>query len=198
MEENIFFRFAVPTILIIFILHCGYYVKTRTKADTETIKELQEDTTSRVAGFLGLIGFLSVVVYTAFPQWMAFASTSAPNQVRWIGIGIATLGFGLLQWGQTVLGDSWSDTPRMMKGQSLITRGPYKFIRHPIYTAFILILGSLLLISANWLVGLSWLSMVIFEVTARMKSEEKLMIEFFGDSYRDYITRTGRLFPKLI
>jgi len=198
MEENIFFRFAVPTILFIFILHRGYYVKTRTKPDAETIKERQADTTSRVAGILGLIGFLSVVVYTAFPQWMEFASTSAPNQVRWIGIGIATLGFGLLQWGQTVLGDSWSDTPRMMKGQSLITRGPYKFIRHPIYTAFILILGSLLLISANWLVGLSWLSMVIFEVTARMKSEEKLMIEFFGDSYRDYITRTGRLFPKLI
>jgi len=96
------------------------------------------------------------------------------------------------------LANSWSDTPRMMKEQTLITNGPYRKIRHPIYTAFILILGSPLLISADWLIGLCWLGMTVLEVVSRINFEEALMIEFFGEQYRKYMKKTGRLFPKVL
>jgi protein-S-isoprenylcysteine O-methyltransferase Ste14 len=86
----------------------------------------------------------------------------------------------------------------MMKEQVLITSGPYQFIRHPIYTAFILILGSALLISANWFIGLAWLGMTVLEVASRIGFEESLMLEYFGDRYRDYMKKTGRLLPRLI
>jgi protein-S-isoprenylcysteine O-methyltransferase Ste14 len=80
----------------------------------------------------------------------------------------------------------------------LVTSGPYRFIRHPIYTAFLLILGSTLLISANWLIGLAWISMTVLEVASRIGFEEQLMLEYFGDQYLEYSKRTGRLLPKFI
>ena len=84
-----------------------------------------------------------------------------------------------------------------MKEQALITSGPYRVIRHPIYTTFILILGSTLFISANWLIGLSWIGMTVLEIISRIRFEESLMLEYFGNQYREYMQRTGRLLPKL-
>jgi protein-S-isoprenylcysteine O-methyltransferase Ste14 len=112
-------------------------------------------------------------------------------------VGLAVLGFSLLQWAQNTLGKNWSDTPRMMEAQKLITSGPYRFIRHPIYTAFLLILGSALFISANWFIGLTWLGMTVLEVASRISFEETLMLEYFGDQYRVYSKSTGRLVPRL-
>jgi protein-S-isoprenylcysteine O-methyltransferase Ste14 len=86
----------------------------------------------------------------------------------------------------------------MIKGQTLITSGPYQWIRHPIYTAFVLILGSTLLISANGLIGLAWLGMTALEILSRIRFEESLMLEYFGDQYRDYMKKTGQLLPRLI
>jgi protein-S-isoprenylcysteine O-methyltransferase Ste14 len=86
----------------------------------------------------------------------------------------------------------------MIKAQSLVTSGPYRFIRHPIYTAFLFILGSTLFISANWLIGTAWIGMTVLEVASRVGFEEQLMLEYFGDQYRDYMKRTGRLLPKLV
>ena len=84
-----------------------------------------------------------------------------------------------------------------MKEQTLVTSGPYQFIRHPIYTAFLLILGSTLFISANWLIGLCWIGMTVLEIVSRIQFEESLLVEYFGDQYRDYVKKTGRLLPKV-
>ena len=198
METEYIFRILLPVLIIGFALHRGYYVKFHSKPEDATVKQQEEGTLSKIAGLLGMAGFVSVIAYVINPSWLEFAQLSLPIWVRWAGVGIAILGFSLLQWAQVTLANSWSDTPRMMKEQSLITKGPYKFIRHPIYTAFILILGSPLLISSNWLIGLCWLGMTTLEVVSRISFEETLMIEFFGDQYRNYMKKTGRLLPKLI
>jgi protein-S-isoprenylcysteine O-methyltransferase Ste14 len=180
-----------------FALHRGYYVRKHGKEEN-TLKKREEGLASRISGMLDLAGFAAVIVYVILPGWLAWASLPFPLWVRWLGVGIALVGFALLQWSQNTLGKNWSDTPRMIREQSLVTSGPYRFIRHPIYTAFILILGSTLLISANWLVGLTWLGMTVLEVISRIGFEEHLMLEYFGDQYREYMEYTGRLLPRLI
>jgi len=85
----------------------------------------------------------------------------------------------------------------MMKSQALVTSGPYQWIRHPIYTAFLLILGATFVISANWLIGLSFIGMTALEIASRIGFEESLMMEFFGNEYHEYMKRTGRILPKL-
>jgi len=192
------FRILVPAILIAFAVHRGYYVRNHSQPEEATLKKREEGLASKISGLLGLLGFLSVIASVIDPGWLAFANLAIPLWLRWGGLGVALAGFALLQWAQVTLGKSWSDTPRMMPEQTLITSGPYEFIRHPIYTAFLLILGSTLLISANWLIGLTWLGMTLLEVVSRIRFEEALMLEFFGRQYQEYMKKTGLLFPRLI
>lgn len=191
------FRVIVPGLLIAFAFHRGYYVKIHSKPEEATLKQREEGSLSKVAGILGMLGFLSVIAYAIHPDWLAFARLEFPAWLRWAGVGIAVLGFALLQWAQVTLGKSWSDTPRMMKEQKLVTEGPYQYIRHPIYTAFLLILGSLLFISSNWLIGLCMIGMTVLEIISRIRYEESLMTEYFGEQYRAYMKKTGRLLPRL-
>ena len=197
METETVFRIILPALIIVFAAHRGYYVRKHGKEEN-TLKKRAEGLPSKIAGYLGLVGFIAVIAYVIQPDWLSWASWSLPHWLRWTGVGIALLGFAVLQWAQNTLGRNWSDTPRMMKGQSLITNGPYQSIRHPIYTAFLLIMGSTLFISANWLVGLTWTGMTLLEITSRIGFEESLMLEYFGDQYREYMKRTGRLLPRLI
>ena len=192
------FRILLPVLIIGFAAHRGYYVRYHSKPEEATVKKREEGIVSKIAGLLGMLGFLAMMVYAINPNWLAFAGLSFPFWLRWLGVGIALVGFALLQWSQVTLANSWSDTPRMLKEQTLITSGPYRTIRHPIYTAFILILGSTLFISSNWLIGLCWAGMTILEVISRIGFEESLMLEFFGEQYREYMKKTGRLFPKVI
>jgi len=198
METQTIFRIILPILIVAFAAHRGYYVKTHSKPEDATLKKREEGLVSKIAGLLGMAGFISVIAFAINPKWLAFADLAFPVWLRWSGVGIALLGFALLQWAQVTLANSWSDTPRMMKEQTLITSGPYRTIRHPIYTAFLLILGSTLFISSNWLIGLCWAGMTILEVVSRIAFEESLMVEYFGDQYRDYMKKTGRLMPRLI
>jgi len=196
MNETVF-RVILPMIILAFILHRGYYVKKYTGHGDETLKKREEGTASKVAGLFSMVGFVSTIAFVINSGWLAWATLPLPGWMRWTGIVMALFGFALLQWAQSTLGQSWSDTPRMMKDQTLITSGPYRMIRHPIYTAFLLILGSALFISANWLIGLAWISMTLLEIFSRIDFEERLMLEYFGDQYYEYMKKTGRLFPKL-
>jgi len=198
METQTIFRIILPILIFAFIAHRGYYTKKSARPEKDTLKKREEGIVSKIAGLLGMAGFLSMLAYVINPNWLAWADVSFPLWLRWTGVGVALLGFALLQWAQVTLGKSWSDTPRMMKEQTLITSGPYRSIRHPIYTAFILILGSTLFISANWLIGLCWAGMTVLEIVSRISFEESLMVEYFGDQYRDYMKKTGRLIPRLI
>jgi len=197
MQSETIFRILLPLLIIGFAVHRGYYVKYHSKPEDATVKKREEGVVSKIAGLLGLAGFLSMIAYVINPDWLSFANLPLPLWLRWTGVGIVLVGFALLQWSQVTLGRSWSDTPRMMKEQTLITSGPYHTIRHPIYTAFILILGSTLLISSNWMIGLCWAGMTILEVASRIGFEESLMIEYFGEQYREYMKKTGRLLPRV-
>jgi protein-S-isoprenylcysteine O-methyltransferase Ste14 len=195
--ENIF-RIILPGLIVAFIAHRGYYTRRSARPEKDTLKKRENGPVTKFAESLSLLGFTAMLIYAVKPNWLVWASLSFPLWLRWTGVGIALAGFALLQWAQITLGRSWSDTPRMMKGQALITSGPYQFIRHPIYTAFILILGSTFFISANWFIGLTWAGMTVLDITSRIGFEESLMVEYFGDQYREYMKKTGRLLPKLI
>jgi len=198
METITIFRIILPVLIIAFVLHRGYYIKKHIRPEDDTLKKCEVGAASKLASLLGMIGILATLLFVINPGWLAWANLPLPVWLRLVGSLFALAGFALLQWAQNSLGKSWSDMPRMMSEQKLITSGPYQFIRHPIYTAFILILGSTLFISANWLIGISWIGMTLLEIFSRINFEERIMLEFFGDRYRKYMKNTGRLLPKLI
>jgi protein-S-isoprenylcysteine O-methyltransferase Ste14 len=197
MHTETIFRIILPLLMIAFAAHRGYYVRKHGK-EQNTLKQREEGIITKLAGLFGVIGFISVAAYVFNPGWLAWASLPLPLWLRWAGVGLTVVGFALLQWAQNTIGKNWSDTPRMIKEQILITNGPYQSIRHPIYTAFLLIMGSTLLLSANWLIGLAWIGMTLLEISSRIRFEESLMLEYFGEQYRDYMKKTGRLLPLLL
>ena len=97
----------------------------------------------------------------------------------------------------TDLGQNWSVTLELRKGHQMVTQGVYRRIRHPMYASIWLFgLGQGLLLE-NWLAG--WSALVSFTPMYffRVPREEQMMFEFFGQEYRDYKQRTGRLVPRM-
>ncbi len=94
------------------------------------------------------------------------------------------------------LGKNLTDTVVTRSEATLVTNGPYRWVRHPFYVTAALLMASVTLLSANWLIGLS--SFVVMALLiARTPNEERKLIEKFGDEYRKYIATTGRFIPRI-
>ncbi|MGH6821789.1 MAG: methyltransferase family protein [bacterium] len=145
---------------------------------------------------LGLSGLLSLLAYWLNPAWMDWASVPLPAWLRWVGAGFCVAGLPLLFWVLTSLGLNISDTVAPRPNATLVTSGPYRWVRHPFYTFHVLSLVGFPLVMANWFVAVLALSggvMVYF----RALKEEALLKERFGDAYVKYAQQAGRFFPRL-
>jgi protein-S-isoprenylcysteine O-methyltransferase Ste14 len=197
VNEPIIFRLLLFLLLATFVAHRGYYTRKFGRGANETLKARQDGLAERIAGVLNVLALIATAIYLLAPQWLSWAALPLPLWMRWAGVVLALFGFALLQWAHVALSRNWSDQPRLLSEQQLVTSGPYRLMRHPIYTAFLLILSAPLLLSANWVVGLLWIAATGLEIAARVRYEEALLAESFGDAYRDYATHTGRLLPRL-
>jgi protein-S-isoprenylcysteine O-methyltransferase Ste14 len=94
------------------------------------------------------------------------------------------------------MGRNWTPTLGLREEHQLITDGVFRFIRHPMYAAHILWALATPLILTNWIAGFSMLVPQLAQYWLRVKAEEGMMLERFGEQYRQYMERTGRLLPK--
>jgi len=118
----------------------------------------------------------------------------APRWVRWAGLALGAASVGLFAWTHAVLGRFWSTALQLRGGHRLITAGPYARIRHPMYTAILGWLTSLGLVAGSW-APLVFAALGALNFMLRIPPEEKMMLQRFGDEYRAYMKRTGRLLP---
>ncbi|MGD2027836.1 MAG: isoprenylcysteine carboxylmethyltransferase family protein [Anaerolineales bacterium] len=194
---EIFFRIIQGLLFAGFVIHRAYFTRKFPPPEEETTDIQGKTLANHFADILTLPALFGVLLYVFFPAAMAWANLSLPDWVRILGILIALGGFALLQWSHVALGRNWSDQPRLTRSQTLVTTGPYRSVRHPIYTAFLMILGSTLLVSANWFIGGLWLLATGIDVRSRIKFEEDKMLAKFGAAYKTYLERTGSLLPRL-
>jgi protein-S-isoprenylcysteine O-methyltransferase Ste14 len=131
------------------------------------------------------------------PAWVAWADIPLPLWLRWTGLALGYGSLPLFVWIQASLGLNFNTTLHLREGHTLVTEGPYRWVRHPMYTALILFVIAWFLASANWLVGLPGVLGLAAILINRVDREEALMIEQFGDQYRAYAQSTGRFLPKL-
>jgi protein-S-isoprenylcysteine O-methyltransferase Ste14 len=197
MPAELSFRLLVAAVLAAFVGHRAYYTRRLQRGRAVDDLRAQGAPESPLGGLAGLVAFASTLVYLIQPDWIQWAQMKLPAWSRVAGLIVALGGFTLLQWSQATLGSNWSDEPRLLAGQGMVAHGAYQWIRHPIYAAFLLILGSPMLLSANWLVGGSWIAMVALDVRARITFEERLMLAAFGEKYQEYMDMTGAMVPHL-
>ncbi len=113
--------------------------------------------------------------------------------VQIVGLALFVAGLGLAVWARIYLGRNWGMPMTEKDDPELVTSGPYRFVRHPIYSGILLaILGSALATSLYWLIALVALG-VYFVYSARV--EERLMTSSFPSAYRSYMAHTKMLIP---
>ena len=135
----------------------------------------------------------------------AYVATGIPKMAdyspRWWTVALGAVFFASALWvfriSHKALGRNWSITLEIRDQHRLVDSGPYAFIRHPMYTSFLLMgIGQALLLS-NWIVGLAGLTGFAILFFMRVGSEERMMLANFGQQYRAYMDRTKRIIPYL-
>ncbi len=138
---------------------------------------------------LAIDGFGSGIIFYGYP-WSFFLPFAEVFQV--LGAVLLFCGLALFTAGAFLTGKYvYSKLP---EERPLLQRGPYRYIRHPIYLSFLLTSVGFLLLAENVV-----MLPLLFALTAIMypKPEEEELIGLYGDAYREYRNRTGRFFPKL-
>ena len=194
-DDETFHRILVVISLV--IVPIAIFHRIRSQATGERLDRWQEGAfilfTLRPIGGATLIGFFA---YLINPEWMSWSSMPLPVWLRWAGIGLDVLAGLLLVWTLRCLGKNLTDTVVTRREHTLVTRGPYRWVRHPFYGAVALLLTANALATGNWFLLVGG-ALVLALIVLRTAREEDRLVARFGDSYRDYMKRTGRFLPKL-
>ena len=178
------------TLLPIIVFH-----RVRSQMTGEKLDRLQEGAlillTLRPAGIAHMVG---VVAYMVDPSRMAWSSMPLPLWLRWAGVAVGAASGCLLVWTLVNLGKNLTDTVVTRKVHTLVTVGPYRWVRHPFYDAVALAVLANSLVAANWFL-LATGAVQMTKMVIPTRTEEAHLHTRFGDDYRSYMNRTGRFFP---
>lgn len=187
------------TLLVLLVVSLGMSGTFRRRARAaETIERSAESPwliALRVVVTLPVL--LSLLAYLIRPAWMAWSQVPLPAWVRWLGAVLGALTVPLNFWALSSLGKNISETVRVKTSHELVTHGPYRWVRHPLYTTGLLLLLSAALLMASWLVAALTVAAAAGIRGVVIPQEEEALTEKFGDRYREYSERTGRLVPRL-
>lgn len=149
----------------------------------------------RVIWVYAIIG--SICLYIIFPESLRWGELNLNNTMRVVGIIVGIVSDLLILWILASLGKNISAALKIRDNHRLVTEGPYRYVRHPLYSAGIPLFFSISLISSNWFLGLIGIGFQLFIMLVRTPLEEKMLIDYFGDEYRSYMKKTGAHFPRI-
>lgn len=170
------------------------FYKQRTKSNQVEIGRM--DFIEKALLLLLIPGALLFPLVYLFTSWLAFADYHLPAGADAGGLFLMVAALYLFWRSHADLGENWSQTLELRKGHELVTNGVYRSIRHPMYASLWLWFAAQSLILQNWLAGLYPLVAFAMMYFIRTPREERMMREFFGAQYVDYMRRTGRIFPR--
>ena len=189
------FRWCALVVVLCCIATSGLY-RRRARRDSGVIPRSQESVALKLGRSLAALPlFGSVIVYLVNPDWMTWSSVSLPEWVRWAGVALGVLMIPSAQWVFRSIGKNVSETILTKERHELVSSGPYRWIRHPLYAMGIGVFLSVALMAANWFILLFALIVTALIRLVVIPLEERELLRKFGDDYREYMARTGRLLP---
>ncbi len=196
MTSEIPFRIAL-VVVILLTMSVTLYHRIQAGSSGEKISRKEEGylfaLVLRLAGLCLWIATFAYLITPASVQWATFPLLV---WVRWIGVVLGLTCSLLMYWTLSSLGKNLTDTVVTRANAFLVTHGPYRWVRHPFYVTAALLMASVTLLTANWLIGLCSL-IVLLLLAVRTPKEEQMLIERFGQEYRDYMAKTGRFIPRI-
>jgi len=187
MDIELFFRIIFFIILVLTFSISSYFRK-KARDDGEVIQRKEEGTIFiilRMAFAFPL--FTALLIYIIYPPLLAWSTVS---------LVVAALCIPLLWWVFRSIGSNISETILTKRDHQLVTAGTYQWVRHPLYAASLLLLGSLSVIASNWFIFAYFLAALLIFRYLVISAEENRLVEAFGEMYKDYQTKTGALVPR--
>ncbi|MHA2024552.1 MAG: isoprenylcysteine carboxylmethyltransferase family protein [Candidatus Thorarchaeota archaeon] len=195
MEEELLFRIMFIGLYGVFAV-IRIYFRSQTRGRDSKEEKTMMDKPTIFLSLVILIFLAATIIYLLVPDWIFWAHFDYPIEIRWVGLVLGSISSALLVVTHVTLGRQYSAKLEIQQEHKLIQIGLYSRVRHPMYTVFISFSIAVALVSSNWFliissiligVGLYWIS----------HSEEKMLIEEFGNEYLEYKNRTGRFFPRV-
>jgi len=198
MTDETIFRVLIIAMLATGFTISVYYRSKAARASNERISRREEGTPIMILLRLaGLSVWLSILAHAINPEWMKWSALPLPIGVRWMGAGLSAIAIPLIFWMFRSLGRNVTDTVAIRREHTLVRHGPYRWIRHPLYSFGALLFTGIILMTANWFIVL--MGFVGFSILVmRTPIEEEKLIERFGDEYRAYMKQTGCFLPRLV
>ncbi len=194
MDIELTSKIILITVYSLFsIIRIEYYRRTK-KAGYKTVIEERKKYPIWLSIFICYTVF-TFFIYILFPQALLWAKIPLASWLRLVGAFMAVLALLWFIWIHRSLGNNLSVRLKIKDSQELVTDGPYRWIRHPMYSAFYLLHIAVFFLTANWFIGTTWLAGLTAIIFLRVKREEAMLLSTFGSEYRSYMEHTGRFIP---
>jgi len=180
----------IPTIWLAFEI--GLVIKDHSRGKGKTIR----DKGTRFFNFVAITFGITAAAILNGIQKFVFPGGKT-STVFFVGIAIMLTGMALRYWAVVTLGASFRTTIETESGQKVISAGPYKLIRHPSYSGWLLICIGYGIAVQNWLSLIVAVSLPLTALLYRIHAEEKALISTLGSDYVEYQKRTKRLIPRV-
>jgi protein-S-isoprenylcysteine O-methyltransferase Ste14 len=190
------FRWPILAVLLGALTISGYH-RARARQSGDMVARRREGPLFlTLRGLMAVALFGSLIGYVVSPPAMAWASFELPVALRWVALGLAILMLPAIHWVLATLGRNVTETVFTKEHHELVMRGPYRWVRHPLYTTGLTLFLALGLVAGNWFVLLT--SMLAYALLrwVVIPREEAALVSRFGSQYRSYVQQTGRLVPR--
>lgn len=193
METETIFRFIT---LFVLVAAVSISVTFRRRAEREGGVMRTDEGRNLVIllRLLGLLALTPLLAYLINPAWVGWARFSLPTEIRWLAAVIALALLPMCYWIFVSIGNNISPTQATRRHHQLVTHGPYRWVRHPLYTCGVVLALTLTLLTGLWWLAAAMLPPLVI-LLRRTRTEEQRLIETFGDEYRQYMRHTGRFWP---
>ncbi|MFA5787578.1 MAG: isoprenylcysteine carboxylmethyltransferase family protein [Actinomycetota bacterium] len=197
MDVEATFRGVFLIVFLSSLVISGYYRK-RARRSGEVIPRRAEGPIALLLRMaMALLVAVSFLAYVFAPTWLSWSAWCLPIWLRSAAAAIAVVCLPAIRWMFLSIGDNISETILTKRTHQLVTHGPYRWIRHPLYSFALLELLSLALLANNWfLFSFPCIAFAVFRLFVIPREEENL-IKVFGKEYEEYRHRTGALVPRL-
>ena len=183
---------------LIGVIWCGWVIYWFVAAQDAKPNRRRESRLSRIAHIVPL--FIAILLLAAPDRLVGwFQARILPHSIAayWVGIGLLIAGLVFSVWARRRLGRNWSGTVTLKEDHELIRTGPYRWVRHPIYTGLLLAFAGTAVSLGEWR-GVAAIILAALALLMKIRLEENWMIENFGEAYRRYRAEVRALVPFIL
>jgi len=190
---DVLYQYVIP---FLWLAISVYWLLSASKVKT-TARE--ESIVSRAAHLMPMTGAILLLFGPRSWPWGVLGERmfSGGPATHWIGAAVVAAGLAFAAWARAHLGENWSGTVTVKRDHELIRSGPYRFVRHPIYSGGLLAMAGTVVARGEWR-GLLAVLIMFAVVWRKLQHEERWMSEAFGDNYAKYRSEVYALIPFVV